>query len=65
MITPPSTGIPVVDAELRRRAPFANADEAEAAVAKLLMIWRVLRSSGPDDDDTDHDTDPSRQANRR
>jgi hypothetical protein len=42
-MTAPTTGIPVVDAELERRGPFANVNEAEATVAKLLAIWRALQ----------------------
>jgi hypothetical protein len=41
----PTTGIPAVDAELERRGPFANANEAEAAAAKLLAVWRALYPS--------------------
>jgi hypothetical protein len=40
----PLTGIPVIDRELEQHE-FANADEAEAAAAKLLAVWRMLHSA--------------------
>ena len=43
MITPPTTGVKAVDAELRRRAPFASTEAAEAMAAKLLSVWRTLQ----------------------
>jgi hypothetical protein len=44
MMAPPATGIPAVDAELKRRE-FTNANEAEAMAAKLFAVWRTLQPS--------------------
>jgi hypothetical protein len=41
----PTTGIPAVDQELERRAPFTDVAEAEAVAAKLLAVWRALYPS--------------------
>jgi hypothetical protein len=56
----PTTGIPVIDRELEQHK-FADADEAEAAVARLLAVWRALHSNG--DDAAPYGR--SRQAHRR
>jgi hypothetical protein len=49
MSTLPVTGVAPVDAELQRRAPFANANEAEVMAAKLLAVWRALQPGSVDD----------------
>jgi len=45
MTAPLTTGIPAIDAELERRGPFDDANEAEIMVAKLLAVWRTLYPS--------------------
>jgi hypothetical protein len=45
MTTPLNTGIPAIDAELQRCAPFPNEETAEAAVTRLLAVWRLLHSA--------------------
>jgi hypothetical protein len=45
MTAPLTTGIPAIDAELERRGPFDDANEAEIMVAKLLAVWRALYPS--------------------
>jgi hypothetical protein len=59
------TPLPEPVARELERHKFPNPEAKEIMIARLLNIWRVLHSSGPDGDDTDHDTDRSRQANRR
>jgi hypothetical protein len=54
MIRLPTTGIEIIDRELKRRGPFPNAEAAEAMAARLLAVWRVLQpgSGGINADDT-------------
>ena len=48
----PTTGIEVIDAELRRHAPFDSVEAGEALANRLLAVWRTLQpcSDGPDAD---------------
>jgi hypothetical protein len=45
MAAPLTTGIPAIDHELERRAPFTDVAKAEAVAAKLLTVWRTLYPS--------------------
>jgi hypothetical protein len=47
-IRPTSTGIPQVDAELKRREPFPDAETAEVTAARLLSVWRMLQPGSGD-----------------
>jgi hypothetical protein len=46
MAAPVTTGIKEVDAELARRAPFADAEAAETTAIQLLRVWRAMQPSG-------------------
>jgi hypothetical protein len=48
-IHPASTGIEPVDRELRRRGPFASAEEAESMAVRLMATWRALTQPGSND----------------
>jgi hypothetical protein len=44
-----TTGIELVDRELKRHEPFPNDEAATAMVARLLFAWRVLQPGMVDD----------------
>jgi len=50
MTTLPTTGVELIDRELKRRGPFPNAEAAETAAARLLAIWHVLAPYSDVDD---------------
>jgi hypothetical protein len=48
MITPPLTGVAQVNAELKRRGPFPDAETAETTANQLLAVWRALQPGSAD-----------------
>jgi hypothetical protein len=43
MIATPVTGVEMVDAELKRHAPFDSLEDAESLAAKLVAVWRLMQ----------------------